>query len=128
MACRLEQHLPRAKSKAENFGLFSLYPCYFFICCLAFPWPTSGCYGGKRLTHPMLITAFGLSVFDPELTRRGWSCSTPNCSVGFDRNAITPQIAENTLWKLKSIFSKEWKCPQYPKQLYLEIVVAYRLA
>ena len=37
--------------------------------------------------------------------------------VSFDHNAITPQIAENTLPRLKSSFSKMWKCPQYPKQV-----------
>ena len=37
MTSRLGQHLRRAKSKAGNFGLFALYPCYFFICCLAGP-------------------------------------------------------------------------------------------
>ena len=29
MASKLGQHLLRAKPKAENFGLFALYPCYF---------------------------------------------------------------------------------------------------
>ena len=74
---RLGQHLLREKSKSENFGLFALSPRYFFICCLAAPWPTFGCYRGNSLIHPMLITAFGLSVFVPELNVRVW-VSTPN--------------------------------------------------
>ena len=44
MASLLGKHLLRAKSKAEKFGLFALYPCYFFICCLAAPWLTFGYY------------------------------------------------------------------------------------
>ena len=31
MAGRLEQHLLSAKSKAENFGLFTLYSSYLFF-------------------------------------------------------------------------------------------------
>ena len=45
MASRLGQHLLRAKYKTENFGLFALCSSnFFFICCLAAPWPTFGCY------------------------------------------------------------------------------------
>ena len=33
------------------------------------------------------------------------------CQLSIDRNAITPQIAENTLPRLKPSFSKMWKCP-----------------
>ena len=71
MASRIGQHLLRSKSKTENFGLFALYSSYCFICCLTAPWPTSGCYRANSLTHPMLITAFGLSVFGPELKWKG---------------------------------------------------------
>ena len=52
MASRLGQHLLRAKSKAEIFGLYALYPCCFCICCLAAQWPTFDCYQGNSLTHP----------------------------------------------------------------------------
>ena len=31
--------------------------------------------------------------------------------MNFDHNSITPQIAENTLPRLKPSFSKLWKCP-----------------
>ena len=77
MASRLGQHLLRAKSKAENFGLFALYSFYFFICCLAAQWPNFDCYWGNSLTHPILLTAFGLPIFVPRVTGRGWG-STPN--------------------------------------------------
>ena len=72
MASRLGQHLLRAKSKAENFRLFARYPCYFFfICCLTAPWPTFEYYKGNSITRPMLITAFGQSIFCPKVTG-GW--------------------------------------------------------
>ena len=77
MVSRLRQHLLRAKSKVENFGLFALYLCYFFICCLAAQWPTFGCNQGNSLTHPTLIIAFGLSIFGPKVTGKGW-VSAPN--------------------------------------------------
>ena len=77
MASRLGQHLLRAKSKAENFGLFALYPCYLLICCFTAPWPTFGYYRGNSLTHLILITAFELSILGPKVTGRGW-ISTPN--------------------------------------------------
>ena len=51
MAFRLGQHLLRANSKSENFGLFALYSRYFFI----------------SMTHPILITAIALLVFGTEL-------------------------------------------------------------
>ena len=38
MASRLVNYLPRAKFKTENFGLFALYSCCFFICFLAASW------------------------------------------------------------------------------------------
>ena len=41
MASRLGKHLLRAKSKTENFGLFALYPCYFYLlfgCSMANFW------------------------------------------------------------------------------------------
>ena len=46
MASRLGKHL-RAKSKAKNFGLFALYHCYFFVCCLTAPWLTFGYNSGN---------------------------------------------------------------------------------
>ena len=77
MAFRLGQHFLRAKSKLENFDLIALYPCYFVICWLAAPWLTCGYYGGNSLTHQMLITVFGLSIFGGKVNCRGW-VSTPN--------------------------------------------------
>ena len=52
IASRQEKHLLRAKSKTENFGLFALYPCYFFICCFAAPWLTFGSLLRKKSHSP----------------------------------------------------------------------------
>ena len=122
MGSRLRKNLLRTKAKAENFGLFALSPCFLFIYCLAAPWLTFGYYWGNSLTHLMLIIASGLSIFGPKVTRRGW-VSTPSWvpsgiwSQWHNPLTHSPQIAENTLPRLASNFSKMWKCPQYPKQL-----------
>ena len=88
MASGYGKHHLRAKSKTENFGLFALYPCYFFICCLAARWLTFGYYWGNNLTHLMFI-AFGLLIFALKVTRRGW-VTTPNwVPSGFDYNDIS---------------------------------------
>ena len=114
MASRLRQNLLRAKSEAENFGLFALYP-YFFICCLAAQQPTFDCYRGNSLTHPMLITAFALSIFGPKVTGRGW-VSTSECPVGFYHNAITllathPKLQKILYPDLHPIFKKCGNAP-----------------
>ena len=76
--------------KLKKLGYLLFIPAISSICCLAAPWPISGFYRGNSLTHPMLITAFGLLVFGPKVIGRGY-VATPNwvCPVGFDRNAIT---------------------------------------
>ena len=89
MGSRLQKHHLRAKSKTENFGLFALYPCYFFIGCLEASWLTSAYYWGNSLTRLMLIITFG----QPILTQR-WlggfgSLLLIECPVGFDHNGIT---------------------------------------
>ena len=128
MASRHGKHLLRAK-KTEKFEFFALYPCCSFICCLAAPWLSFGYYWGNSLTHLMII-AFGLLIFSPKVTRRGW-VSTPNLVPSGPPNLVpsglwlqwhnplthSPQIAQNTLPRLELCFSKMWKCPQYPKQL-----------
>ena len=110
MASRLEQNL---RLKALGYLLF--IPANFFICCLASPWPTFGCYWANSITHPMFIWAIS---FWPWARMGGvGSIHLTECPVSFDHNAITPQIAENTLPRLKPSFSKMQKCPQYPKQV-----------
>ena len=117
MASRSGKHLVRATSKAKNFGLFALYPCYFFICCLAAPWLTLGCYWENSLTDLMLAIASGLSIFGPKLARRGWVSTSnwvPSGLWSQWHNPLThsPQIAKNTLPKLAPSFSKMWKFHQ----------------
>ena len=51
---------------------FTLYPFYFFICCLGAPWLTFGHYWGNSFTYLVLITAFVLSTFGPKVTQGGW--------------------------------------------------------
>ena len=67
MASRLEQNL---RLKILSYLLF-IPANSFFICCLAAPWPNFSCYRANSITHPILITAFGLSVFGPELEWEG---------------------------------------------------------
>ena len=116
----------RAKSKTENFGLFALYSCYFFICSLAAPWLSFGYYWGNSLTHLMLITAFGPPIFGPRVTCRDW-VSTPNLvPSGFWSQwhkplAHSAQIPENTLPRLAPRFSKIWKGPITQKSYSLTL-------
>ena len=58
----LEQNL-----RLKTLGCLLFIPVIFLIYCLAAPWSTFGCYQANSLIHPILITAFGLSVFSPEL-------------------------------------------------------------
>lgn len=63
MASRLRHYLKRTK-----FGLFALYPCHFdylkFVCSF-------------RVIHLTLVTATGLSIFDPKLTDNQQQCWVP---------------------------------------------------
>ena len=77
MTSRLGQDLLRAKSKAENFGLFALYRSYFFYLLFCCPMANFWLLSSKQsLTHPMSITTFGLSVFSPELEWKGLGLCT----------------------------------------------------
>ena len=113
----LEQNL---RLKALGYLLF--IPAIFLSVFLTAPWLTFGYYWGNSLTHLMLIIAFGVPIFCPKETRRGW-VSTPNWvpsglwSQWHNPFTHSPQIAENTLPRVAPSFSKMWKCPQYPKQL-----------
>ena len=96
--------------------------CCFFISCLAAPWLTFGYYWGNSLTHLMLIIVFGLSIFIPKVTRRGWVFTlnwVPSGLWSIWHNPLThsSQFAENTLPRLAPSFSKMWKFPKYTKQL-----------
>ena len=106
-----------------SFELFALYPWYFFVICwLAAPWLTCGYYQGNSLTHQMLITVFGLSIFGRKRTCRAW-VSTPNWvpsglwSQWHNPLSHSPQIAENTLPGLVPSYFKMLNCLQYQKPL-----------
>ena len=133
MASRLRKHLLTAKSKAENLDYLLFIPATFYLlfgCSMANCWLLL-----RKQSHSPDVThlAFGLSIFGPKVTRRGW-VSTSNWvpsglwSQWHNPLSLSPQIAENTLHRLASRFSKMWKCLQYPKQLYLDTVVAFMLA
>ena len=123
MASRLGQHLLRAKSMVGNFGLFicplfQLFVfccCFFFICFLTASSPTFGCYRANSLTHPMFITAFGLSVVSPELDWRGW-VSTPNwvASELSSQCHNTPNCRKFSA-QTKTPFFQNVEMPQIPK-------------
>ena len=107
MDSRLEQPLVRTKSKAENFGLFALYHCYFFICCLTALWPMDN----------------GPYQFLPQTSLGGVeSLHLIESPVVFDHSSITHVATHSKLQKislprLAPSFSKMWKCPQSPTQL-----------
>ena len=102
MDFRLEQHFFRATSKAENFGLFALYPCYFLS---AFWLPR-----GQRLTikeetgSPTRCLSLHLGY---QFLAQRWlggvgSLHLTDCLVGFDHNAITHLATYSKLQKIPS--------------------------
>ena len=137
MASRLGQHLLRAKSMVGNFGLFicPLFQLFVFCCCFFF-------LSAFWLPHHQLLAVIEQTVsltqclslhLGYQLSAQSWTggggcLHLTEWPVSFHRNAIIPQIAENTLPRLKPSFSKMWKCRKYPKQVERDIVVAFRLA
>ena len=130
MASRFGQHLFRAKSKTENFGLFALCSSYFFSfnfyllfgCLMANAWLLS-----SKQSHSPNVQCQSLHLCYQFLakswTRRVGSLHLTECPVSFDHNSITPQIAKNTLPRLKPSFSKLWKCPPLIKLLLLLVLM-----
>ena len=127
---RLGQHLLRANSKVENFGLFALYSSFFlfFICLFGCPMTKFWLLSSKQSLSPNVNHCNWAIRFWPRagLGRAG-SLHLTECPVSFDRNAITPHIVENTLPRLKPSFSEIWKCSQYSKLVLLDILVTFRL-
>ena len=103
----LEQNI-----RLKTLGYLLFIPAIFFVCCLAAPWPTFGCYWANSLTHslnhPVLVNHCICAIsFWPRAGLGGvGSLHLTECPVNFDHNAITLQIAENTLRRLKPSFSK----------------------
>ena len=91
MASRLGQHLLKAKSKAENFGLFALsLSLLFFVSAV---W----LHNGQFLTvieddSPNINHCIWAIYFWAQRCVRGLGClylHLIQCPVGFDHNAIT---------------------------------------
>ena len=128
MSSWLGQHLLRAKCNAENAGLLTLYFSYFFYllfdCSMANFWLLSS----KQSQSPNVNHCIWGISFWPRAGLGGVrSVYLTECPVSFDHNAITPQIAQNTLPRFKPSFYKMWKCPQYPKQVQIDIVLSLGL-
>ena len=108
MAGRLEQHLLSAKSKAENFGLITLYSSYLFFylllgCFMANFWLLSS----KQSHSPNVNHCIWAISFWSRAEMEGvGSLHLSECPVSFDHKAITPQIAGNTLPRFKPSFPK----------------------
>ena len=129
MSSRLGQQLLRAKSNTENSGLFTLYFSYFFYllfdCSMANFWLLLS----KQSQSPNVNHCIWDINFWPRVGLGGVrSLYLTECPVSFDHNAITPQIAQNTLPRFKPSFSKMLKCPQYPKKGIAWHCVVFRLA
>ena len=77
MTSRLGKYPLRVNLRLDTLDYLLFINAFFFKCCLATPWLFAGCYWGNSRNHLMLIIAFGLSIFGPRLTQRGW-ISTPN--------------------------------------------------
>ena len=101
MASRLGKIFLEQNLKLKTLGYLLFIPAIFFICCLAAQWPTFDCYRGNSLTHPMLITAFGLFLAQRWLRGVG-SLHLIECPIGFDHNAITHLVTHPKLQKILS--------------------------
>ena len=107
MASRLGQHLLRAKSKAESFGLFALYSSYFFYLLFDCHMVNVRLLSSKQFHSPNVNHCIWAISFWSRAEMGGiGSVHLTECPVSFDHKAITPQIAGNTLASHKPSFSK----------------------
>ena len=119
MASRLEQNL---SLKTLGYLLFipAIFFSFFFCFYLLFGCPMANFWllSSKKYHSPSVDHCIWASSFWARAGMGGaGSLHLTECPLSFDYNAITPQIAENTLPRLKPSSSKVWKCPQYPKQV-----------
>ena len=116
MASRLGKHPFRVNLRLDTLVCFLFFPDIFFNCCLDAPWLSVGYYWGNSGNHLMLITAIGLSIFGPRLTRRGWSLHLIERPVGFDHNGTTHLAIHPKLQKILSpdLHSDFTKCENVP--------------
>ena len=116
MSSRLGQHLLRSKSKAENFELFALYSTYFFYLLFDCPMANFWLLSNKQ-SHSLNVNHCIWAISFRSGAEMGGvrSLHLTEWPVSFDCKAITPQIAEDTLPRLKPSFSKMWECLPMPK-------------
>ena len=107
MASRLGQRLLRSKSKAENFGLFTLYFSYFYYLLFGCPTANFWLLSSKQSHSPNVNHCIWAISFWSRAEMEGvGSLHLSECPVSFDHKAITPQIAGNTLPRFKPSFPK----------------------
>ena len=142
MPSRLEQHLLRAKSKAGNFELFALYSCYFLSAVrlphgqllaltektVSLTWYWSVHLGYQFLTIRWLKATQQGCVFSLNwVPTEFWAGKLPIWSRFLEPLSYSPQNGENTPPRFAPSFNKMWRYPQYPKRLYFDPGVAFRL-
>ena len=121
MVSRHGKHLLTAKSKAENFGLLALYPCYFFYLLFGCSMVNFWLFLRKQshsldVNHRIWAINFWSKGDSEGLGLYSW-VSSELWSQWNDPLTHSPQIAKTTLPRLAPTFSKMWKSLQYRKQL-----------
>ena len=117
----------------ETFGLFALYPCDFFVCCLVVSWLTFGYYWGNSRTHLVLKSMhLGYQLLVQRWIRGVGSLHLIECPVVFDCNGITQLAIHLKLQKILSPYlpldsPKCGNAPNTPNSYSLTLV-AFRLA
>ena len=120
----LEQNL-RLKTLGYLLFIPAIYCFYLLFGCFM---ANISLLSSKHSHSPNVNHCIWAISFSPKAELGGAvSLHLTECPVSFDHNAVTPQIAQDTLPRLKPSFSKIWKCPQDPKPVYLDILVAFRL-
>ena len=118
MASRLGQHLLRAKSKTENFGLFSLYLWYFLYLLCGCATANFSLLSRKQSHSPNVNQCIWAICFGPKVTKRGW-VSRPNWVHSGTWWQLHNPLIPNCRKHSPQTCSKIRKCSQYPKQLLL---------
>ena len=109
----LEQNL-----RLKTLGYLLFIPANFLYLLFRCPMTNFWLLPSKQSQSPNNNhSIYAIKFWSTDVLRGVGSLHLTECLVSFGHNAITPQIAENTLPRLKLSFSKMWKCPQYPKQV-----------
>ena len=116
MASRLGQHLVRAKSKTENFGLLALYSSYLFF-YLLFDYPMANFWllSSKQSHSPNVNHCIWAISFWPKAGLGGvGSLHLTEFPVSFDHNVIIPQNCKKSSAQTAQ-FSQNVGMPPIPK-------------